>query len=147
MSTKPAIVIAADHAAYELKANLIKYLNDKGYQVENLGTDTADSVNYPDYAHRVAKRVLETGARGILICGSGIGMSIAANRHPGIRAALCHSLDYAKLSREHNDSNVLVLGARFTDEGLAQQILDTWLNTEFAGGRHADRVKLIEKCD
>ncbi len=144
MSSSKTIFIAADHAAYELKNHLVKYLSDQGYQVENLGTNNADSVNYPNYAHQLSKLVLEQAARGILLCGSGIGMSIAANRHPGIRAALCHSPDYAKLSREHNDSNVLVLGARFTNQQLAQEIVDTWLGTEFAGGRHADRLKLID---
>lgn len=140
------IVIASDHAAFEQKEFLKKTLETKGFRVKDLGCYSSESVNYPDYAHQLAKYVLENKCRGVLICGSGIGMSIAANRHKGIRAALCHSVEYAKLSREHNDANVLVLGARFATNDLIQEITDAWLKTEFAGGRHQTRVDLIENC-
>ncbi len=139
------IIIASDHAGYELKEHIKNYLQNNKYEVKDLGCNSLDSVNYPDYAHQVAKEVLATKARGILVCGSGIGMSMAANRHEGIRAALCTSVEYAKLSREHNDSNILVMGARFIDKELAESIVNTWLNTEFAGGRHQLRVDLIEE--
>ncbi len=138
------IVIAADHAAYKLKQYLVTVLTAQGHTVIDLGTNTEESVNYPDYAQSLARYVLEHNCKGILICGTGIGMSIAANRFKGIRAALCHSVDYAKLSREHNDANVLVLGARFTTETEALNITNTWLSTEFLAGRHAERLKLID---
>ena len=137
------IVIASDHAGFKLKEELKQYL--RNYKVIDLGCNSDESVNYPDYAHTVAAYVLEHSCRGILICGSGIGMSIAANRHQGIRAALCPNPDYAKLSREHNDSNILVLGSRFLSVPEAIAILDTWLQTEFLGERHQTRVKLIDK--
>ncbi len=139
------IVIASDHAGYDLKELIKKYLIESNFKVKDLGCNSHDSVNYPDYAHQLAKYVLANQCRGILICGSGIGMSIAANRHKGIRAALCTSVDYAKLSRQHNDANVLILGARFIDQELAQNITDIWLNTAFEGGRHQQRVDLIEE--
>ena len=138
------IVIASDHAGYDLKETIKKYLLKNNLQVKDLGCASLESVNYPDYAHRVAKEVLSNHSRGILICGSGIGMSITANRHQGIRAALCSSVEVAKLSREHNDSNILVMGARFVDAKLAQAMVDTWLKTEFEGGRHQMRVKAID---
>lgn len=138
------IIIASDHAGYDLKGFVKNYLVEHGFKVKDLGCNSHDSVNYPDYAHQMARAVLANHSRGILICGSGIGMSIAANRHKGIRAALCTSVEYAKLSRQHNDANVLVMGARFTNEKLAQEILDTWLKTQFEGGRHQTRVELID---
>ncbi len=142
------IVIGSDHAGFKLKTALVEYLRSKSFDVTDLGCDSESSVNYPDYAHKVAEQVLRneslSKSKGILVCGSGIGMSIAANRHRGIRAALCVDEEYAKLSREHNDSNVLVLGARFTDFEKAKKILETWLETKFAGDRHEMRVKLIE---
>ena len=139
------IFIAADHAGLTLKNKLVSFLKTKHFIVNDLGTHSEDSVDYPLYAHMLSKEILENKARGILICGSGIGMDISANRHRGIRAALCHNTEIAKLSRAHNDSNVLVLGARFCDEALAKDILESWLNTEFDGGRHERRVELIEK--
>lgn len=138
------IVIASDHAGYDLKETIKKYLLKNNLQVKDLGCASLESVNYPDYAHRVAKEVLSNHSRGILICGSGIGMSITANRHQGIRAALCSSVEVAKLSREHNDSNILVMGARFVNTELAQAMVDTWLKTEFEGGRHQIRVQSID---
>ncbi len=140
------IFIASDHAAVELKEKLKSYLLNNAYQVQDLGTNSSDSVDYPSFAHELAKQVLAKQARGVLLCGSGIGMSIAANRHRGIRAALCTSVEYASLARKHNDSNVLVLGARFTSEGESISILETWLNTVFEAGRHQKRVNLIEEA-
>ncbi len=142
---KKLIAIAADHAAYQLKEQLVLALKNNGYQVEDLGCHSEESVHYPNYAQALAKYVLANDCCGILICGTGIGMSISANRFKGIRAALCHCQEYAKLSREHNNSNVLVLGARFTSLEEAKAITNIWLNTEFLGGRHEERIKLIEK--
>jgi ribose 5-phosphate isomerase B len=137
------IVIASDHAGYELKQFLAERLKNKNYQIIDLGTDSLDSVDYPNYAHQLASRVVEENLKGILICGSGIGMSMAVNKHKDIRGALCTSTEMAKLSREHNDANVLILGARFTKPELAWEILEIWLNTDFSGGRHEKRVQAI----
>lgn len=139
------IIIASDHAGYDLKEHIKEYLSEHNIKLKDLGCNSLDSVNYPGYAHQVAKEVLANHSRGILICGSGIGMSIAANRHPGIRAALCNSVECGKLSRQHNDSNILVLGARFISNELAIEILETWLKTQFEGGRHQSRVELIDE--
>jgi len=137
------IVIASDHAGYELKQFLAERLKNKNYQIIDLGTDSLDSVDYPNYAHQLASRVVGENLKGILICGSGIGMSMAVNKHKDIRGALCTSTEMAKLSREHNDANVLILGARFTKPELAWEILEIWLNTDFSGGRHEKRVQAI----
>lgn len=137
------IVIASDHAGYKLKQFLAERLKNKNYQIIDLGTDSLDSVDYPNYAHQLASRVVEENLKGILICGSGIGMSMAVNKHKDIRGALCTSTEMAKLSREHNDANVLILGARFTKPELAWEILEIWLNTDFSGGRHEKRVQAI----
>ncbi len=142
---KKLIAIAADHAAFQLKEQLVTVLKANGFEVKDLGCHSKESVHYPLYAQELARYVLTNDCRGILICGTGIGMSIAANRFKGIRAALCHSVDYAKLSREHNNSNVLVLGARFTSLEEAKAITDAWLNTEFLGGRHQERLVLIDE--
>ncbi len=135
------IALAADHGGVELKAMLAKRLVELGYRVVDLGTHTADSVDYPDYADRLAACVA-TGeaARGVLICGSGIGISIAANRHRHLRAALCHDETSARLCRQHNDANVLVLGARLIGPETARACLDVFLATPFDGGRHVARV-------
>jgi ribose 5-phosphate isomerase B len=138
---KKQIVIACDHAGFGLKEYLIKQL--QGYEIIDLGTNSADSVDYPDYAHQLASIVVSKHIQGILICGSGIGMSMAVNKHKDIRGALCFNPEMAKLSREHNDANVLILGARFTNENNALDILKTWLGTEFSGGRHQKRVQGI----
>lgn len=139
------IPIGADHAGFPLKERLKAELAALGYQVEDVGTHSDASVDYPDFAHQVAARV-ESGraARGVLLCGSGLGMSVAANRHPGVRAAVAWTPEIARLSREHNDANVLVLPARFLTEGQGREILRIWLTTEFEGGRHARRVEKIE---
>ena len=139
------IPIAADHAGYEMKELLERELRDLGYDVEDLGTHSTDSTDYPDYAHALASKV-EHGEvqRGVLLCGTGLGMGYAANRHPGVRAAVVWNADVARLSREHNDANVLVLPARCIDDGTAREILRTFLNTPFEGGRHQRRVDKIE---
>lgn len=139
------IYIASDHAAFVQKAALIRALK-KDHSLIDLGTDSEASVHYPDYAAAVAKKVLEEkGSVGILLCGSGIGMSIAANRFRGIRAALCRSSDDAKLSREHNNSNILCLGGRTTSNDEIVSITKTWLSTPFEGGRHQLRIDLMDQ--
>lgn len=140
------IPIGADHAGFELKERLKQELQKLGYQPLDLGTNSADSTDYPDYAHPVASQV-ETGQvkRGILLCGTGLGMAYAANRHKGVRAAVVWNPEVAKLARAHNDSNVLVLPARFVTEAEGIEILRNWLDTPYEGGRHARRVTKIEK--
>jgi ribose 5-phosphate isomerase B len=139
------IPIAADHAGFPLKARLVEELGRLGYSPLDLGTDSADSVDYPDYAHDVAERVSRgENARGILICGTGLGMSYAANRHHGVRAAVAWSPEIAHLAREHGDANILVLPARFLKEDDAAAILKEWLQTTFSGGRHARRIAKID---
>jgi ribose 5-phosphate isomerase B len=140
------IPIGADHAGVALKTRLVAELKALGYQPEDVGTNSTDSVDYPDFAHEVAQRV-ETGKaqRGILLCGTGLGMAYAANRHAGVRAAVAWSPEIAALSRGHNDANVLVLPARFVDEEQGVSILRTWLTTPFEGGRHARRIQKIEQ--
>ncbi len=139
------IVIASDHAGVALKAELIEVIRDAGREVRDLGpTDTA-SVDYPDFAHRVAREVISGEAEtGVLICGTGIGMSLSANRHPGVRAALCHDAYTAEMARLHNDANVLCIGARTTGPGVVEQMVRIFLETPFEGGRHQRRVDLIE---
>ena len=140
MTGKP-IAIASDHAGYDLKTVLAEELGTMGYEVVDLGTDGRDSVDYPDFAKALIKAVNEDRADfGVLVCGTGIGISIAANRHPGIRAALCHNETTARLARAHNDANVLALGARIVGIEVAKDCLKAFLTTEFAGGRHAGRV-------
>ena len=140
-----AIVIGSDHAGFDLKEKLKRALDRLGLPYEDVGTHGKEPVDYPDYAHRVAEAV-EKGrhARGIVVCGTGIGVSMAANRHRGVRAAVAYDEDTARLSREHNDSNVLALGGRSLDHALAERILEIWLKTPFSGGRHARRVEKIE---
>jgi ribose 5-phosphate isomerase B len=140
------IPIGSDHAGFPLKQRLVLELRALGYEPLDLGTNSAESVDYPDYAHEVATRVEHQEARrGVLLCGTGLGMSYAANRHPGVRAAVAWSADVARLSREHNDANVLILPARFVSEPEGVEILRTWLETEFAGGRHSRRVAKIDQ--
>lgn len=139
------ILMASDHAGFVLKAILKKYLEKSGLKVKDLGTDTADSCDYPDYAAALS-RLISGGKyqRGVLICKSGIGNSIIANRFPGVRAALCSNLAAAQLSRQHNDSNVLVLGSGFVNAAAAKKILKAWIKTGFEGGRHARRLNKIK---
>ena len=142
------IPIASDHAGFALKERLVRVLDELGFAVEDLGTSSPASTDYPDYAHPVAARV-ERGevARGVLLCGTGLGMSYAANRHRGVRAAVAWTPDIAKLAREHNDANVLVIPARFVSDEDGIAILKTWLETPFEGGRHQRRVDKIEPED
>jgi ribose 5-phosphate isomerase B len=140
------IPVGADHAGFELKQRLVEELRRLGYEPLDLGTDSSASTDYPDYAHQVADRV-EHGeaARGVLLCGSGLGMSYAANRHHGVRAAVAWTPEIARLAREHNDANILVLPARFVTEQQGLEILTTWLTTPFEGGRHERRVRKIDR--
>ncbi len=138
------VAVASDHAGYQLKTALIQYLEENGYEPVDLGTDSTDSVDYPDFGEKLAKGIINgSWERGALVCGTGIGMSIAANRHKGVRAALCHDAVSARLSREHNDANVIVLGARTINEQTAKECLGTFLTTSFEGGRHERRVSKL----
>jgi ribose 5-phosphate isomerase B len=138
------ISIGCDHAGFGLKEKVKQLLEDSPHTVTDRGTFDSNSADYPDFAGQVAQAVSEGRAeRGILICGTGIGMSIAANKFTGVRAALCHDLETARMSRQHNDSNVLALGARVLNEDLAQHIVTEWLQTPFDGGRHQRRVDKI----
>ena len=146
MATERAILVAADHAGYTLKTELVTHLADLGWAPQDLGTDSPDSVDYPDYAARLSDAVAAGRAPvGVLICGAGIGMSIAANRVPGVRAANCLTEEMAALAREHNDANVLCLGSRLLQPTQAKKILWTFLETPFGGGRHQRRVEKIER--
>jgi ribose 5-phosphate isomerase B len=142
---RDAIILGSDHAGLDLKEKVKKTLDRLHVPCEDVGTQSTESVDYPDYAHRVAEAV-ETGrfTRGIVVCGTGLGVSMAANRHPGVRAAVAYDEETARLSREHNDANVLALGSRSLDHGLAERIVEVWLETPFAGGRHERRVLKIE---
>lgn len=139
------IAIGSDHGGFKLKSEIIKLLTEDGCEFRDFGTYTDESVDYPDIAREVAGAVL-TGEfqRGILICGTGIGIGIAANKMRGIRAALCHDTFSARASREHNDANILTMGERVIGPGLARDIVKAWLGAEFAGGRHARRVEKLE---
>ena len=137
------IVIGSDHGGFRLKNEIIEHIKELGYEVSDLGCNTTDSCDYPPIAKAVAQEVLETKARGILVCGTGIGMSITANRFDGIRASHCTDTFTARMTRMHNDSNILCLGERITGSGLALDIVDIWLKTEFEGGRHQKRIDMI----
>ena len=140
------ILIASDHAGFELKEKLEAELKTMGFEVDDLGPESAESTDYADYAHPLAERVSSGEVkRGILLCGTGLGMSYAANRHSGVRAAVAWTPEIAKLAREHNNANVLVLPARFVSDEEGVTILKTWLDTAFEGGRHARRVEKIER--
>lgn len=138
------IIIGSDHGGYKLKNEIINHLKKLGYEVSDLGCYTQDSCDYPIIAKQVAEEVLKTNNKGILICGTGIGVSIAANRFSGIRASHCTDTFTARMTRLHNDSNILCLGERITGVGLALDIVDIWLKTGFEGGRHKRRVDIIE---
>lgn len=145
MSNKTKIAIASDHAGFDLKQAVVRHLGAEN--VLDLGTDTVDSVDYPDFGYAVGKALQEGKIKqGIVICGSGIGISIAANRNPAVRAALCMNTEMAKLARQHNDANVLALGARLVDEKTALDIVNVFFKTEFEGGRHARRVEKLTNC-
>lgn len=138
-----SIIIGSDHGGFELKSIVTKHLEELGYQVSDLGCYNKESCDYPVIAKQVATEVLNTKSKGILICGTGIGVSIAANRIEGIRASHCTDTYTARMTRLHNDSNILCLGERVTGAGLALDIVDVWLNTEFEGGRHQKRIDMI----
>ena len=137
------IIIGSDHGGFNLKTEIIEHLKAMGYEVQDCGCYNAESCDYPIVAKEVAKQVLETDCKGILICGTGIGVSIAANRFEGIRASHCTDTFTARMTRMHNDSNILCLGQRVTGVGLALDIVDIWLKTEFEGGRHQKRIDMI----
>ncbi len=140
------LYLGADHAGFDLKEVVRRQLAELNWPHQDLGCNSAEvSVHYPEYAHKVVQAVLsQPGSRGILICGTGLGMSIAANRHAGIRAALCQEPYAARMSRLHNDANILVMGGRIVGPGLAREIVRVWLTTPFEGGRHQDRLNLID---
>ena len=141
--SKP-IAIGADHAGYEFKSAILEILHNKGLAVKDHGTYSADSVDYPDFAHPVANAVQNGEAGlGILICGSGNGVAITANKHQDVRAALCWQADLAKLAREHNNANVLCVPARFVSLAVAEEMVNTFIDTQFEGGRHEKRVEKI----
>ena len=138
------IAIGADHGGFELKNELLGLLTQLGHDVKDFGCTSPESVDYPDFAEKVARGVSEGDFdRGILICGTGIGMSMAANKLPKVRAALCHNVFTARLSREHNDANLLTMGERVIGKGIAAEMVRVWLETDFEGGRHARRVEKI----
>ena len=139
------VAVGADHAGWPLKEDLVAFLIDRGWDVEDFGTFSTESVDYPDYAAKVSEAVARGDVdRGLLLCGSGQGMCMTANKVAGVRAALAHDVVSARMAREHNDANVLTMGARFVAAPLAREILETFVSTEFAGGRHQRRVEKID---
>jgi ribose 5-phosphate isomerase B len=142
------ILIGSDHAGYNLKVDIFNYLKEKGYDIEDMGTYSLDSCDYVDYAEKVASGISKGEAeRGILICGTGLGMSIVANKFKGVSAALCTSEYHARKSREHNNSNILVMGGRVTTFEIAKFITDAWFNTDFEGERHNKRLNKIRDIE
>lgn len=139
------LAVGCDHAAVDFKNKIISFLTELGYECEDFGTYTEESCDYPVYAGKVCRAVTDGGfEKGILICGTGVGMSIAANKHKGIRCVVCSDPLSAKLSRMHNDTNVLALGARIIGIETGKDIVSAWLNTEFEGGRHTKRIEMFE---
>ena len=143
-----SIGVACDHAGYELKTKVIKHLESKGCVVHDFGTDSAESVDYPDYAHKLASAV-ESGSCqfGIAICGSGNGVNMTVNHHRKVRGALCWTPEIASLARQHNDANIISLPARFIEASIALQMVDVFLSTDFEGGRHQRRVEKIDLAE
>ena len=142
------IAIGNDHAAVEMKMEIMEYLKSLGHEVINLGTDTTDSCNYPEYGERVGHAVVNGEAEcGVLICGTGVGISIAANKVPGVRAAVCSDVTTAHLVKEHNDANIIAFGARIVGMETAKDIVKAYLDAEFLGGRHQTRVDLIHEIE
>ena len=142
------VCIGCDHAAYELKLKVIAHLAEQGVEVFYVGTNSTASCDYPDFADALCKKITSGEfERGILICGTGIGMSMAANKHKGIRAACCSDTFSARLTREHNDANVLCFGARVVGEGLAYDLVDLFISTDYEGGKHARRVAMVDALD
>ena len=144
MSTKPALIFGSDHAGLALKGVLKARAAALGFTVTDVGTHDSASTDYPDWAHLVAKQVVQGAGWGVLVCGTGIGMSITANRHPGVRAALCGDVFSAKMTRAHNDANVLCIGARVVGEGLALEVFEAFVGAEFEGGRHQRRIDKMD---
>jgi|TARA_A100001518_G_C1173502_1_gene24058 ribose 5-phosphate isomerase B len=148
MGLRMRIAIASDHAAFDLKADLRDWLIEQGHEVADLGPDTADSVDYPDYGYRLAAVVADgTADRGIALCGSGLGISMSINRHPAIRCALVSEPLSASLAREHNDANCIAMGARLVGSDMAKACLSAFLETDFAGGRHQRRIDKLSNPD
>jgi len=146
MDKNKQIIIGSDHAAFELKEKIKDLLTGLGYEVEDVGTHSTVSVNYPDFGKKVARAVSDgTFERGILLCGTGIGMTMQANRFKGVRAALCSDILSARLSRQHNDANILVMGGRMVGDLLAFEVVREWLATPFDGGRHLDRIRSLDE--
>ncbi len=144
-NAESAVILGCDHAAFPLKEKIKAFLTAKGVEVEDVGTHSEASVDYPDYAIKVAQAISNNQfKRGILICGTGLGMSMVANKFPHVRAGLCNDLFSAILSRQHNDANILVMGGRVIGETLAQKIVDAWLKTPYEGGRHQSRLAKFE---
>jgi len=142
------ILIASDHGGYELKEFIKEYLLKTGYQVKDLGPFSPEAVDYPEFGIKVAQQISEGKAsRGILVCGTGIGMTIVANKYPNVRAALCHDQYTAAMSRRHNDANILVMGGRVLGKGVAREVVKMWLETEFEGGRHSRRLSQIQELE
>lgn len=137
------IFIGCDHAGFELKEWLKQLLKDKGHQVEDLGTNSADSTDYPDFAHAVARAVASTNGVGVLLCGSGNGVAMTANKHADIRAAVCWNEEIARLARQHNNANIICIPARFVSKELTEKMTELFLSTGFEGGRHQRRVQKI----
>ena len=147
-SQKQRIAIGADHAGFAVKQAIKKHLEQAGYNVDDVGTESEESVDYPEFARAVAEKVAGGMAQlGVLVCGTGMGMAIAANKVPGIRAAVAHDKMTARLAREHNDANVLTLGARVVDPSQAVEIVREFLDAQFAGGRHQRRIDKIAEMD
>ena len=142
------IAIASDHGGFDLKESVIAHLLNDGWEIDDLGPSNEDSVDYPDYGVKLAEAIANKKVeRGIVICGTGVGMSIVVNRFPGIRGTLCSDVFTAKMCREHNDSNILIMGGRVIGKGLASEIVTTWLSTAFEGGRHQRRLDKINEID
>ena len=142
------MLIASDHAGLEMKDELKSCLVELGFEVEDLGTDSSDSVDYPDYGVALAEKVsVGEAENGVLVCGSGVGMSIVANKFPNVRAALVSSTETARLSKEHNNANVLVIGGRMVSAGLAKEMVKAWIEAEFEGGRHQRRLDKIREIE
>jgi ribose 5-phosphate isomerase B len=145
-SINNSIIIGSDHAAFELKEKIKEFLLGRGFLVEDAGPASSDSVSYVDYGKKVAGAVSTAKfPRGILLCGTGLGMSMVANRFPKVRAALCSDVFSVRMSRVHNDANILVMGGRIIGDALALELVRTWLETEFEGGRHLERIQAIDQ--
>ena len=145
---QPRIAVGSDHAGFLMKERLRTYLQERGYVVEDCGTHSQRAADYPDFAHKVAARVARREVEwGVLVCGTGIGMAMAANKIPGVRAATCNDTLLARFAREHNNANVLALGSRMLDESAARKILDTWATARFTGGRHKQRVDKLTRIE